>query len=833
MRSFLIFSLIFILSASCWGQEEQTRLKALEAYRPYGSRLANAQQSMLRHKLQMEPQPWYSLSGYGLGSDVYGGLRHQAGGLDTFTGQKAAEDSLALRSRREVEIVEGQRSVPLSQVTSVTVRSHPWEEMNKAKPDGPPLPSLLKMVPRDLFVLSFQNGADIGHLEDCARALAEGARDLVNFDLSLSATDRVAERLGVKDFRKLEPLMGETVFVSEDLDFYPGTHYALLFKTDSLTEIGANLLLKSKVQGRVGDAFVLSTSQALFDRIVATSQNKEPNLATAPDLVYCNKILDPARDGFAYLSEEFITRMVSPAYRINSERRLGAINRMVDLQYDVLSYRTLTGQWPADFQEIVTQGYRAKDGDYRGYSIDSAGHVRHQDWGSLWDLRPLSEVPIEEVTPGERDRYERFRESYDQLWTRFFDPVGVAFEVKQSLRAHTVVLPLINTREYNLLQLVSGGQPIEFQSLTPALNFPASLHFRFNAEDALLGLVGGTQDLDDARKREELKNKVNREFRSVFSLDDSHDLFTLFGREIGVLMGPEFTSSLSESTDLVAFVALQEPERFDRVVKALMGGDKVETRESEGLSYQVHSRKGTDLRLFLLIHERVAYLTLREDSLKRLSSALKKPANKKPLDAAWVGGAQNVLFRADFSSFAGASAAGFLDQGLGGSGPGRFKEAIGYKIDEMLLEKALGKEGSSGFFRYPPNEIHGVALKQEGGRITAGGLNLEQIDFEDLPDQVPAEKGRTSYTELVNQSLTPEKLAQLRLFQEATVGLQLSEEGLSSRLAINNPVYSRQKTVSKSLISPLAGAAVVGGLVVAGAAFARKREDLTTPESAP
>ena len=487
MRIFLSTSLLLLLCLSAGFAEPLDQTAELKKYEGYGSRLAHARYRMLNRKNEVEQDSqwgsgrWHRWSGYGLLSEVYGGVyspTDRAGGeLDLYTGRKAVRQAIAIDSVRSNGMAGDQRSLSISNVEPVTVRSHPWREMLEEVSPGPELSSLFQMAPEDCFVVSFNQGSTIGDLERGLQSLVDGADVLFHFQSSLSATEMIAKRLGVENFRELEPLMGETLFVSEDLDFYPNTHYALIFEGGSLSKIGANLLLETEAQGRVGDAFVLATSKELFSRIEKAHNGDIPSLAQADDLKYCNAVLDHQRDGFCYLSEAFISKMVFPTYRINAARRKTTIDGLVERQYAVLAYRTIADRWPDSFAQMEEDNYLGSEVDSSEYLIDAQGRVEHKVWGSLWNLKALSEVPVERVSKYEKLRYDDFREDYDRLWTRFFDPVGVAFEVKEELRFHTIILPLVNSREYGMLELLSGGEPLTFKTLSASyLQSPASFH---------------------------------------------------------------------------------------------------------------------------------------------------------------------------------------------------------------------------------------------------------------------------------------------------------------------------------------------------------------------
>lgn len=804
MRIISSIFLFTLLLTSLVLAQESDKLEEMKEYETYGSRLAHARYQLLARKTGLEEkQRWYKLSGYGLHSDLYGGFhspirRRRRGQLELYTGQAAVKGSVATGSIRATGDSDQKRELDISQVTPVTVRSHPWDEMLRDVEPGPPLSDLFKLAPEDCLAVFFHKGSTIGDLESALNSLVEGANVFFNFDQSLSATEQIAKRLGVQNFRELEPLMGETLFISEDLDFYPGTHYALVFKGPSLS-IGANLFVEAQAKGRVGDAFVLSTSQGLLDKIRATHEGEHLSLSAAQDLQYCNAVLERKRDGFCYLSESFITKLVSPAYRINSARRLAAMEGLVERQYAVLAYQTLTDSWPKDFAQMVSQGYLPGHPDDDQYAIQEDGQVEHKVWGTLRNLGILSDVPLGLVSSSERDEYEDFRQSYDRLWTRFFDPVGVAFEVKEQLRFHTIILPLINTREYNWLQLTSGGDSLEFRSLQNLIPNPISMHMKLNVDEFLLMLGNGFRPLEDGDSRPKAKEKMNRDIRKELGLDASFDLFSIAGDEFCISYGEDFRWSGFDKLDLVLSLELEDVQGFQTLMKALGkdSGSKREEKSKDGIEW-VELSAGGDSKLYAIYHENFVHITIYEPAFSRLCDRLRK-SEEEPFttfDSSWIGGQHNILVRADLRG-----SETFLDNS---SRPGRswsenrqLKDAVGYHIDLMLLEQSLGAEEAGKFFRHPPGRVFGLPLDSKDGEVRIGEVPVEQIDLyasrkllTNRERESPADK--VSLQE-ISEKYREQRVEAMKLFEQTSVSLNFTPEGLSTRVSINNPSYGESR----------------------------------------
>lgn len=709
--------------------------------RPYGSRLSYAKARLQAHKNNSKATPPSRFSSYGLHSDVYGGLytrpTEKRGQLDIYTGRAAVKSSLAIDSIGPGEAKIATRPVPIAQIESVTVRSHPWAEMLETV-ESPTLSKLFEYAPQDCFAALFRDADSIRRLDDSLELLSHAGEEWFGFSPNGRFSDRVAARLGVESFQILEPLLGETLFLSEDLDFYPNTNYALVFETSPLTAA----LPKSPTRDQIGDAFVLATSPELLEKIRRTGEKKLPSLAQAQDLQYCNAVLEARRDGFCYFSEAFIVKLVSPAYRINSSRRLAAIAKLVEHQYTVLAYRCLVGRWPTSLQEIAQEGYRDSKPLDDQFEILEDGTVKHLVWGTLFDIKPLSEVPIEQVSDSEKRDYESFRKRYDRLWTNFFDPVGVAFEVHRRLRVHTIVLPLVNSREYNLLEAVSGGDPIVFQGLQDAImDRPLGLHGKLNWKALWLGVFGSRETgAENEERREKAVRQFNEKLRKEFSLPGDFDLFALLGDEYVLTHDGLLFADAHPERGIVLSLELAQPDAFQQVASLVTNKyfhrQEFSTEQGEYLS--IGGRHGGTPYAYACYRGKFLHLSLAERPIRELASL---PPNQAPsagvFDRSWIGVTGNNLVRADLRRFPNLLQES-ADRGVSYYLKHRLRDALTYRYEQLTVENEAGPAIASRFFRHPPRSSQSSATS----------------------------------------SLT-----------RASVSLTFTPEGLSTRLSVNNPAF--------------------------------------------
>ncbi|HSE35452.1 MAG TPA: hypothetical protein VLB83_05010 [Candidatus Paceibacterota bacterium] len=416
--------------------------------------------------------------------------------IDFLTGAKAVNESLQLGSiaPRRPEALIGEENIPIATVPAVEIRSHPWASMRAGKPE-PTIPALFDRVPADAFVIYFSKASSGKEIEDAFRSIGSSGAMLFDLDPGFSPSSVIGRRLGISDLSQRlasDFALAEMAFVSEDLDFARGTEFALILRPKAGVPPEAILAFADKDKAHtsiIGGMVVMATSKRYLDKI--TGPGMRP-MSREQDLAYMLTVLDPARDGFAFLSESFIRMLTGPAYRTAAARRSMALTKIEGLQYMALAHRSISGAWPKTFAEIAEAGY-ADPEDMRAldatYAISADGVVSSVTWGTLAAPRSIGDVPATMITEGERTRYQSFREGYEQLWREFFDPIGVAFRVGDHLAFHTVILPLIESSDYNFAKGLFGGSAARapFDGVTrPPRNAPITAMSRLDLDRYLL-----------------------------------------------------------------------------------------------------------------------------------------------------------------------------------------------------------------------------------------------------------------------------------------------------------------------------------------------------------
>jgi hypothetical protein len=429
--------------------------------------------------------------------------------MSLYTGVTSAEEALqtdrGLRVRPDVKAVAKARTVALSAVEGVPLPSHPWAAMIAEKKLTPKVEALASLAPADALYLHFGDiRTFVTLLRDVDRFLAPAARALEMSPGEWGLAERyegqlavertgLAEKLGHLAVRSIGVVVGDPLLRE-------GTDVALLFDLENetllngvLSTFAANAKTRHPdavestvtIAGRavsvlaspdgavrqhkvkVGNALVLANSPAAIARILATADAKHPALAGSGDYQYFRGLY-PAEEkrGFVFLSDAFVGRMTSPAFKIAAARRMEAAADLRAVSGAALLHAMLEGTPAPDAAALVKAGVLAADelvhADGAAITFDAVKGPKSA-WGAPGRLVPLSEsvADVTRVSPAEREAYDRFRESYQQYWRTFIDPIGVEIAPRADgagWAADARLLPLIDGTEYrDLIRLTGGG----------------------------------------------------------------------------------------------------------------------------------------------------------------------------------------------------------------------------------------------------------------------------------------------------------------------------------------------------------------------------------------
>jgi hypothetical protein len=208
----------------------------------------------------------------------------------------------------------------------------------------------------------------------------------------------------------------------------------------------------------IGQTEVATNSLAQLQRLVDTHAAKSESLASAPEYTFFRDRYargDAGELGLVVLSDATIRRWCSARWRIGDSRRTRAAAVLADLQArfadDLASGKLQPG--PLHTDKDITGGL----GDLR---LGPEGVVSSV-YGSLEFMTPIVELDLAKVTQPEADTYKRWRDTYQQNWRNYFDPIAVRFSGDSGkLVADLTVMPLIANTEYREILAVTQGAKI-------------------------------------------------------------------------------------------------------------------------------------------------------------------------------------------------------------------------------------------------------------------------------------------------------------------------------------------------------------------------------------
>jgi len=440
-----------------------------------------------------------------------------------FTGALAVQESLQLDTMRPDARGTAQRNagparntIPVATLQGPTVKSHPWGQMLAAqhiagkKADVSPL---TLCVPEDQYYIAFRTlsklmeAADVGDLW--------GAH-LLNQATKSAKTHRTSQRLKRQLAVRTDPLtrpfydmvVDEAAITGSDLYFREGSDVTLLFsikqpkifrfRMDGFLDAAAKsrpdaVRSTGKIEGvdyvsvttpdreisvfsayPRPDLHVRSNSKVGLQRVLETIAGKGDvgPLGKSTEFKYIRTLMvrgDQREDGFIYLSDPFIRRLVGPELKLTERRRMLCYNHLRMIGHAAMLYRTQFGKPAETLEQLARTGCAPSVFGQEGLACPCGGEYRLSDDGTTGvcshhghahQLVPCCEIPLKRVTKAEADEYRQFVERYSQYWRRFFDPIAVRVQLTpKQYRAETIILPLIDNSVYTGLAAALGGEP--------------------------------------------------------------------------------------------------------------------------------------------------------------------------------------------------------------------------------------------------------------------------------------------------------------------------------------------------------------------------------------
>lgn len=368
--------------------------------------------------------------------------------------------------------------VKVAEIAGPQAPSHPWRTMIK----NPQLvlPDAYRMIPADCAFIhypsytAFRRSFDF--LADWAGVLGNiTGGESADFSLEKSLKDQLLLKTDLMTRLFADLTISDIVLVCEDPFLFEGSAFAVLLKINNETLLKEKLamtaadfqkenpVISESLQNLAGTGVqifsspdyrfrsyrftaggfqIICNSPVLTEKIIKTIAGKLPPLTEFLDLHYFYEHIEknfavPDRI-FAFLSDVFIRKLISPACKIATRRRLECIRNSLLQTHELL---VNDGKLSPDVQCPEGGSYELVGGEIRC--------PVHRTFGRM---TPVTERLPETATQEEAVAYEAFVANYNRYFVQFFDPIGFVFTTEPSFRGRLLIMPLVENGIYSELQ---------------------------------------------------------------------------------------------------------------------------------------------------------------------------------------------------------------------------------------------------------------------------------------------------------------------------------------------------------------------------------------------
>ncbi|MHB1037642.1 MAG: hypothetical protein ACYC35_24170 [Pirellulales bacterium] len=443
------------------------------------------------------------------------------------------------------------QTVEVAKLEGPTIKSHPWEAMLGGR--KPAVSPLAQAVPDDFYFIEFRSLTKLVEAIDVSdlwgtHVFNQAARD--------AQTQMIGQRIKAQLAVETDPLtrpfydmvVEDVAVAGSDLFLREGSDVTLLFraKQPEVFKLRMDSFLANAEKSNPGakrstgryldvdyvelatpdrtlsvfsayptpELHVRSNSEVAFRRILEAIRGKTAEghavrrLGDTDEFKYIRTLMPRGakeEDGFAYLSDPFIRRMVGPQVKLTERRRMLCYNHLRMIGHGAMLYRTQFGRNPKSLAEMAEANcapgvfgekqLACPDGGKYTLSADGAAGVcsRH---GTAHLLTPCCEIPVAKVNGLEADQYKAFLTEYNQYWRTYFDPIGIRIQIgPKRYRLETIVLPLIDNSIYTGLAMSLGGKPEPLDALPVPKRNIFTVAVRLNKEALLKGVPEIERDL--------------------------------------------------------------------------------------------------------------------------------------------------------------------------------------------------------------------------------------------------------------------------------------------------------------------------------------------------
>lgn len=307
------------------------------------------------------------------------------------SGGLAIRESLQLDTIRPAE--SGKRDVDPSKLRGPDVKSHPFNEMLKGR-EYKTFP-LDRCVPHDFYYIHFSGlskGLDFfDYLEQVGGAVHQRfTMRTSDFMLKQKIMTQLALRENKEARVFYDSVIAEAAVTGSDPFIIEGSDVTLVFKlkvpalfnttvaayrrsfqdnyraekktvkiegVDAEYMFTADRRINSVLLTLPDGTVIISNSLKAAEIVASTALGKRKCMADEPDYRYMRTVYaanGASEDGFVYLSDAFIRRLVSPELRIKEARRMREAMRMTLLEKYVIYFTQLSGTYPSSLDDVLS-----------------------------------------------------------------------------------------------------------------------------------------------------------------------------------------------------------------------------------------------------------------------------------------------------------------------------------------------------------------------------------------------------------------------------------------------------------------------------------------------
>ena len=421
-------------------------------------------------------------------------------------GYAAIKETLQIQAIDDFKKANEEKTVLLSSLKGVEVKSHPYKKMLGNQSSGEF--ALAKVIPNDRFFVYLSKPESLlSFLNDGAAFISKMGIQKTGNNIQYLLKERYFTRFGMKE-KWVETFLrsggvSECALMAPDLFFIEGTEISIvarltkvetilpMLKMLGLTDSLSNIVEHKNGSGQSvfwilkEDLLLVSTSKKELNMMIQCLVTKgENSLGNSAEFRYMltQLPLNKTTRAYAYCSDPFIRKLVGPQTKVGQLRRLNEVKNMQRITAMVLRAK-LDGikEWD-NFEVLKANGYLPKTFSTKGFSIGKDLVVHSAEYGTLRQLKTLDEVSLEKITPSESTSYKEYVRNYSQLWKKFFDPIALRLDDIHdgSLEATIFILPLIDASFYNEIKEILATKESHLPFKIPQMSPPPIVQLSVN-----------------------------------------------------------------------------------------------------------------------------------------------------------------------------------------------------------------------------------------------------------------------------------------------------------------------------------------------------------------